>query len=385
MSFPRSALRAWFGVASFAVVTTAGARAWSADYGAKGPEATTTSNLAVAATGATGGKLVVPNGAGPYPILVASHGFSASSANQLGWAEHFASYGFVVAVPDFPGGFQPDHPKNGTIIEALVAEVARTVPKADATRVGLEGHSAGGLATTLAASKLKPQAVVLFDPVDANGIGKTAFGDLCSATLVLFADAGQCNKTAEWKGFGPIAKGPLVLANVVGASHCDGENAARGLCAAPVVGCGSAAAPARQTVHARYATAHFLARLKGDSAAAATLSAAALAADTELADTRVQDGPACAGGPPGDAGAGRDGGATPVPTSDASQGNGTPAPTATATGTAGPGAEEPAGTSESGCTMGTGANVSGLGVSLFGAAAFLVARRRRAAGGRSPR
>lgn len=363
-----------------------GALAWSAnahaaDYGVKGPEAFTTTNLAPGATGATGGKLVVPNGAGPYPIVIASHGFSASSANQLGWAEHFASYGFVVAAPDFPGGLQPDHVKNGTIVEALVGEVARTVPKADATRVGLEGHSAGGLATTLAAAKIKPRAVVLFDPVDANGIGKTAYGTLCSSTLVLFADPGQCNVTAQWKGFGPITTGPLALANVVGASHCDGENAARGLCSVPVVGCGSAAAPARQTVHARYATAHFLALLKGDTAAAATLVATALAADTELAETSVKAGPECAPVPVGDGGTTPrpDGGTGPTPTptgTTTSDGGPTPAPSGTSPT---PTDAVPAGDSGCGCTTaGTTSGAGAVGAIAAVGALVLAVRRRRA-------
>lgn len=372
------ARREWASIATFVAMTSFAGSAVAADYGAKGPETFTTTNLAPGSTGATGGKLVVPNGAGPYPIIVASHGFSASSANQLGWAEHFASYGFVVAVPDFPGGFAPDHVKNGATVEALVAEVARTVPKADATRVGLEGHSAGGLATTLAAAKIEPGAVVLFDPVDANGVGKTAFGALCSPTLVLFADAGQCNKSAEWKGFGPSTKGPLALANVVGASHCDGENAARGLCSAPIVGCGAAAAPARQTVHARYATAHFLARLKGDTAAASALALAALTADAELAGASVKDGPLCAPRPSGDGGAPADAGPRPPSVVDASGGGGPPVPTASPTGTA-PATGEPSANEadQSGCAVGAGAGATGVGSLLVGMSALVFALRRR--------
>jgi pimeloyl-ACP methyl ester carboxylesterase len=363
---------------SLALVSTSTAALAAPDYGVKGPEATTTSNLAVGASGASGGKLVVPNGAGPYPIIIASHGFSASSANQLGWATHFASYGFVVAAPDFPGGLQPDHVKNGTIVEALVGEVARAVSKADATRVGLEGHSAGGLATTLAAAKLKPKAVVLFDPVDNNGLGKTAFGTLCSSTLVLFANSGTCNKNAEWKGFGATTSGPLVLANVKDATHCDGENEARGLCAAPLVGCGAAAAPARQTVHARYATALFMATLKGDTDAKAALAAGALSADTELETTQVKAGPECTGqpslpdaGPPG-----KDGGSvTPPPTGTTPPaGTGTPGtPSPSPTGSADPSAES----TGSGCSASpraagtTGALLAGL------VAAALFVRRRR--------
>lgn len=370
-------LRRGIVVAASAALVVAHAREARADYAARGPEAFVTSDLAASSTGAIGGKLVVPNGAGPYPIVIASHGFSASSANQLGWAEHFASYGFVVAAPDFPGGLSPDHAKNAAIVEALVGEVARAVPKADPTRIGLEGHSAGGLATALAGAKIRPGAIVLFDPVDTNGIGKAAFEQICSPTLVLFADGGQCNKNAEWKGFGPLAKGPLVLASVVGASHCDGENAPRGLCAAPVFGCGAAAAPARQAVHARYATAHLLARLKNDPAAAATLVATALGADGEIASTSASAGAPCAvspvdagpdASPPVDGGiAPRDAGA---PSGDGGSTASTPSP-ATA---------DPATTSaDDGCGCRVAAPTTVAPGLLAGFAALvLVARRRRA-------
>jgi pimeloyl-ACP methyl ester carboxylesterase len=292
-------------------------RAEAADYGAKGTEATTTTALAAGTGGATGGKLVVPNGAGPYPLIVASHGFSATSDNQVGWAEHFASYGFVVVAPDFPNTFSPNHATNGTIVEALVGAVATAVPKADKTRVGLEGHSAGGLATTLAAAKLKPRAVVLFDPVDANAAGKTAYATLCSPVLSIFSNPGACNGNGDWKTFATTSPGSVILGNLVNSTHCDGENAPRGLCG---IGCGGGAVPARQTVLARYATAFFLAKLKGDTAAAATLDPATLAADTALANTAAKTGINC---PDTGTDAGTDGSAPPPPPepTDASTGN----------------------------------------------------------------
>ncbi len=297
------------------------------DYGAKGAIPSTTTDLPSGTAGTTGSKLVVPAGAGPFPVLVASHGFSAAPANQLGWAEHFASYGFVVAVPAFPSPFNPNTATNAAVIEAMVAYARANVASADPTRFGLEGHSAGGLATTVAAAKLSPQAVVLFDPVDRNNDGKTAYGTLCSPVLALFAQAGVCNNQAGWRAFASTTPGPLVAANVVGATHCDGENAARGLCA---LGCLSAGADtARQRVHAHYATAFFLARLQGDAAAEAELTSAALAANAALASPVVRAGTPCAVSPV-DAGAD-----VVVPPVDAGS-DGGPASDAGSTSDAGP-------------------------------------------------
>lgn len=359
----------------------AASRAEAADYGAKGTEATTTTALAAGTGGATGGKLVVPNGAGPYPLIVASHGFSANSDNQVGWAEHFASYGFVVVAPDFPNTFSPNHATNGTIVEALVGAVATAVPKADKTRVGLEGHSAGGLATTLAAAKVKPRAVVLFDPVDANAAGKSAYATLCSPVLSLFSNPGACNGNGDWKTFATTSPGSVILGNLVSSTHCDGENNPRGLCG---IGCGGGASPARQTVLARYATAFFLAKLKGDSAAAATLDPATLAADTALADTAAKTGISCpetgtdAGADgsappplpePSDAGTGSDSGS-----SGNSNGNGSGSDASTETG------EVP--TTDSGCSatpraFGEGSVVVAFGLGAAMATAFARRSRRR--------
>lgn len=267
-----------------------------ADYADPGPEASAASALSPTG-GATGGSLLVPKGAGPYPLLVLSHGFSASADNQLGWATHFASYGFVVVVPSFPNTLSPNHTVNAGIVQQLVALYTNPATssaakgKVDAAHVGLEGHSAGGLATTLAAAQLSPQAIVLFDPVDANDLAKPVYATLCSPVLDLFAGPSGCNNQAGWEPFAATAKGPVRFADVVASNHCDGENAPRSLCG-PF--CGGGADAGRQKVYARWATAMFLGYLKGDAAAQAVLAQGPMAADPGLTKVTVQMGPSCA-------------------------------------------------------------------------------------------
>ncbi len=291
------------GFAIVLLLSVSGA-ASAADYGVKGSVATTTTNLATGIGGASGGKLVVPNASGTYPLIVASHGFSASADNQVGWAEQFASYGFVVVAPTFPNSFSPDHVKNAGIIKALVTGLATAdTPakgKIDTTRIGLEGHSAGGLATTLASADLKPQATVLFDPVDNADKGKAAYATLCTPVIDLFADPSSCNNSAGWFAFRTTAKGPTTSFRVKNSTHCDGENAPRSLCGFT---CGGAADPARQKVYAKYATAFFLANLKGDADAAAQLALGALSADTAIGEVSIGGGPSCVTTGGGDAGA----------------------------------------------------------------------------------
>ncbi|MBK6697320.1 MAG: hypothetical protein IPG50_34790 [Myxococcales bacterium] len=316
------------GGAAFAALFTWAFTA-SADYADPGPVAFKTSALG-AVGGATGGFLVVPTTAGPHPLIIASHGWSASSDNQLGWAEHFASYGFVVVVPDLPSPFNPDPTTQKNVIVSLAKSFADpgfssgAKGKVDGARIGLEGHSAGGLATSVASAELRPRATVLFDPVDKANAGKTAMPKICTPILSLFAAPGGCNNQGGWAAYKAQSTGPSIVFDVVGASHCDGENASRG--AACGVFCGGSANATRQDVHARYATAFFLANLKDDTTAAALLTAGALGADAELSGVSVTAGAPCTGAPP-DAGASpaADAGApepgTPSPSGSSSSGN----------------------------------------------------------------
>ena len=309
-------------VAVCAVATTCLERDARADYSDPGPLTTTTSALAPDAGGAPSGDLVVPDGPGPYPLIVASHGWSAAAEQQLGWAQHFASYGFVVAVPSFPDTIMPNAETDQGIIRGLLAyygDPATASPaqgKVDRSRVGLEGHSAGGLATTIASAAVKPRATVLFDPVDANDAGAAAYATICSPVLGIFANPSSCNNDSEWSSFKTTSLGPQILFSVVGSTHCDGENTPRSLCGGV---CGGAADAQRQLEYARYATAFFLAELTGDGNARAALSQSALAADTKISGVIVTNAPSCTSVPMMDAGgtsgggSGGDGGAAVGP------------------------------------------------------------------------
>jgi dienelactone hydrolase len=380
--------------AMFAMLPSFWTAALAADYAAEGPEPHATTDLPVDAGGASGGKLVVPTGAGPYPLLVTSHGFSANADNQVGWAEHFASYGFVVVVPTFPNTLSPDANIDADAIRALAllyssaATISPAKGKVDGTRVGLEGHSAGGLATTLAAAKLAPQATVLFDPVDDSAAhGKAALPSVCGPILGIFAGPSSCNNTAGWSAFKATSGGPYTLFDVAHSTHCDGENNPRSLCG-PF--CGGAADTTRQRSYARYATAFFLARLKGDAAAAAELVEVALKSDIALANVVVHAAPSCAVAPPpspSDGGAANDA-STPPGRDDAGGGgpqNGVDASAGGGDVDGGGASDSPGATSGSGCacrvTSARDSRSSGaltaLSMGALVALWAMVARRRR--------
>lgn len=322
----------------------------------------------------SGARVVRPSGQGTFPLVVASHGFSASGDNQIGWARHFASWGFVVAVPSFPSPFSPDHQANAKTVASIVKELtgasAATFHVAPG-KYGLEGHSAGGLSTTLAAAELAPAAVVLFDPVDANDAGKAAYGKLCAPVLGIFAAPSSCNGNAGWRAFANGTKSDVLAFDVVGSTHCDGENEPRSLCG---TFCGGAASPTRQAVYAHYATAFFLARLSGNAGAAAQLAEAAMSSDAEITGV-LRAAATCT--PPA---AEIDGGSTPPPgpeqTGDAGPGaSGSPLPSA-------PSAESPAPAtnpepSGCGCRLVSGRSATSFAALAVALAALMIARRRR--------
>lgn len=324
--------------------------------------------------------VVVPTTGGPYPLVVASHGWSASGTNQLGWAKHFATYGFVVAVPTFPSPLSPDTTTNSGIIKSLVTNLTgkdAAQYHVAAGKFGLEGHSAGGLATTVAAAGLSPDAVVLFDPVDKAGAGKAAYGGLCGPVLAIFAESGSCNQNAEWLGFESSTKADLVAFKVAGSTHCDGENKARTLCG-PF--CGGAADPDRQAVYGHYATAFLLAKLKGDATAAAALDDTTVKADDALVGA-LHTASTCGTTSPTDAGTStKDGGASSSDASSTSSSSSSSSGDGGSSGDKGGGTngssatDAPSDGSASGCSMGGG---SGAGASLFVALMTVVAQRRR--------
>ncbi len=360
------------GIASFAALTLVPDEAHAARaYGVAGTKAVAVKTLDSST------RLVAPVTGGPYPLLIASHGFSATGDNQLGWAKHFASWGFVVAVPTF-AGFAPDIPANAALIEALVTKLQGPLASREnvaAGGFGLEGHSAGGLATTVASKKLNPAATVLFDPVDRDAIGKAAYASLCSPVLSLFAGPGGCNNQAGWRPFAKTTKGSMLAFDVKGSTHCDGENADRGfLCA---IGCGGAASPTRQAVYAHYATAFFLSHLANDAAASAALAVAAVDGDAEIAG--VLRGVSTCAPSAGDAGAsvtpGSEGGGT-----DPNGGASTNGGKGSGATSASPVDDVALDASTSGCSLtpmptsvATGAG-AGLALAL---GALLIARRRR--------
>ncbi|MFO0611025.1 MAG: alpha/beta fold hydrolase [Polyangiaceae bacterium] len=108
--------------------------------------------------------------AGPYPVVVVSHGFQIPASQYNGYVDRLASFGYVALTADFPTGFTANNVANAEDVLAAV-DWAAAKPAlagiADATNVGLTGHSLGGKVSLLASTMdTRVKASITLDPVD---------------------------------------------------------------------------------------------------------------------------------------------------------------------------------------------------------------------------
>lgn len=256
-------------------VSTSRAQGVPPDPGLPGPYATEQLNFTLQGLGATvfypgaGGAVAA---GGPFSGLVLGHGFARARAQHANNGVFLASHGFIVVTVDFPNPLSPDFDAWAAQISAaldwLEAQNAdpfsRFSGQIAVDRLGALGHSAGGLATWVAAgqdSRLK--AIMSLDPVPANGADLTALG----AALTIpsgwtGAPGSSCNASASYSQLYPLVaashKAQYIVSN---ATHCDFEDPSNFLC---TLTCGGTS-DARRQVWRRYTVAWLKYYLDGDT------------------------------------------------------------------------------------------------------------------------
>lgn len=195
-----------------------------------------------------------PDAPEPVPGVIWSHGFARGPQFHVTGARRAASWGFRVATPALPEF--SDHEANGVFLaEAMVPFID------SGAGVMLVGHSAGGLASLIAASLVRVDAYVGLDPVDSSGLGEDVAGSVENA-LVLHGEPSACNSNGnsrEW------VTGAGWRVTVTGASHCDFESDTEPGCA---VLCG-ANAEERQALIQEYTVAWLLVAAGGGAVSGA--------------------------------------------------------------------------------------------------------------------
>jgi dipeptidyl aminopeptidase/acylaminoacyl peptidase len=127
------------------------------------------------------GTISVPDGDGPFPVVVVNHGYIPASHYWVGqdsgiFGDPLAVHGFVSVAPNWPGysGSGPAPPDLPAIVGEVVSALdlvssLSSFAKADPSRVAFIGHSNGG-GISLIAMVVDPRikAVVLFAPVSSD-------------------------------------------------------------------------------------------------------------------------------------------------------------------------------------------------------------------------
>jgi dienelactone hydrolase len=151
--------------------------------------------------------LYKPDGAGPFPLLILSHGSPRNAEERVQFgaqtfhvqAKAYAADGVAVAVPIRRGyggngkwveGFGPcEHPdyynaglKGADDINETIAALSKR-PDIDASQIVLMGVSAGGWASVAAATKSHVRGVVNF----AGGRGSTGPDTVCKEENLIYA------------------------------------------------------------------------------------------------------------------------------------------------------------------------------------------------------
>lgn len=117
----------------------------------------------------------VPTSEGPHPVVVLLAGFLLGPSDYTSYGEHLGSWGYVVLMPELPGGTQSaDRDAVVGLLDWLegpgTLDGAVLGGRADPERLMLGGHSRGGKISFLTATAdPRPDAIFGIDPVDSAG------------------------------------------------------------------------------------------------------------------------------------------------------------------------------------------------------------------------
>jgi len=135
------------------------------------------------------GMMNIPDGNGPFPVVVLNHGYFNQNSFQSGDGTHgmadiLAAKGYLTLASDYRGFGKSENdaqssrghnPNYAIDILNLIASI-KNLPQADVNRIGMWGHSMGGemsLRVAEVTSKLK--AIALWAPTSANASDNANF------------------------------------------------------------------------------------------------------------------------------------------------------------------------------------------------------------------
>jgi predicted alpha/beta-hydrolase family hydrolase len=196
------------------------------DYRQSGSYGVNTTSESVSVSSCTMSATVYsPAGGSPIATVVLSHGFARSQSNMVGWAEHYASWGFKVVTPALCHSslWDTDHSQNADDLIDLAGALAEG-------GVIYAGQSAGGLSSLLAGSRDEEALGVMgLDATDAGDIGLSAASSIGVPVYGLAGEPSSCNASNNGLDVYASLDQAQVL-RVTEADHCDFESDTDAVC-----------------------------------------------------------------------------------------------------------------------------------------------------------
>lgn len=207
-------------------------------------------------------KIYYPDGPGPFPVIIFSHGLYGSKDGYFALGEYWASYGYVSIHPSHADSIKdagyrrglrksiddPDiwenRPKDISFVIDSLDEIQRLAPqlqgKLDRSRLGVGGHSYGAYTTQAIGGALvqfpdrktptsfrdkRVKAIVMMSPQGEGQMGLTpnSWSDITEPMLVMYGskDFGSQHQTADWRSepFDKAPAGDKYDVELEGATH----------------------------------------------------------------------------------------------------------------------------------------------------------------------
>jgi dienelactone hydrolase len=246
---------------------------------------------------------------GPRPLIVFGPGFALPMSLYFSYAEHLASYGYIVVLRD---NYVISHLALAQTTSAIIdwvesqAKLAGSIfyDKVDLTRIGTSGHSLGGKISLLTAyDDKRVTASGTIDPVDTSPLNTPAYPavtpglmpDIHIPTLLLgSSDGGLCAPlNADYRQFYLYANPPSIEIEIEKSGHltfCDLPDAVIDAAAIICPTGGGDFEQIRELAN-RYLAAFYKVEFDGDTAYAYYLTGAGMAHDVAAGLVATADKP----------------------------------------------------------------------------------------------
>lgn len=176
----------------------------------------------------------VPVAPGAHPAIAFGHGFFQDVGKYATTLRHWSGWGFITVAPKSQGGLFPSHTAFADDLNAALTWLTsqNSTPgspftgKVDTGRLGLSGHSMGGGAALLAASRnTAVRSVTTLAAAETNPSAITASRSLATAVqYVGGSDDGIASVAEHQRKMYDAKSAPTQLRVITGGFHCGFED-----------------------------------------------------------------------------------------------------------------------------------------------------------------